>query len=175
MSPTAPDFVLIAHRIEIRHFNCFTSDILTPGGYVEEAEFRYDQGYGPDDCPPYMVIYDPVRRTCEEERKIIDEATDRTVPSSVFKGLPRLTGVGIHFRMTVKSQTLDARSKTPKQQKPFTCSSAWECVTPISRLPASSPSHLTVNRGTHCLFTTVLIFESWTPRLQHRDQQGTLL
>jgi hypothetical protein len=85
--PTAPECVLTAHCIEIRGFDCFTSDILTPGEYVEEAKFRYDEGCGPDDCPPYMVIYDTIRRTCEEQRKIIEEATDRTVLSSVFKGL----------------------------------------------------------------------------------------
>jgi hypothetical protein len=71
---------------------------------VEEAKFRYDEGYGPDHCPPYMVIYSTVRRTCEEQRKIVDEAVDCTVLSSVFKRLPRLTEVGIHFRMTVKGQ-----------------------------------------------------------------------
>jgi hypothetical protein len=51
-----------------------------------------------------MAIYDTVRRTCEEQRKIVDEAMDRTVLSSVFKRLPRLTEVGILFRMTVKGQ-----------------------------------------------------------------------
>jgi hypothetical protein len=50
-----------------------------------------------------MVMYDTVRRTCEEQRKIVDEAMDRTVLSSVFKRLPRLTEVGILFR-TVKGQ-----------------------------------------------------------------------
>ncbi|KIM94049.1 hypothetical protein OIDMADRAFT_60888 [Oidiodendron maius Zn] len=60
--------------------------------------------YGSDDCPPYMVTYDTVCRTCEEQRKIIEEATDRTVSSFALKGLPRLIEAGIHFRMTVKGQ-----------------------------------------------------------------------
>jgi hypothetical protein len=51
-----------------------------------------------------MVIHDTVRRTYEEQHKIVDEAMDRTVLSSVFKRLPRLTEFGIHFRMTVKGQ-----------------------------------------------------------------------
>jgi hypothetical protein len=32
-----------------------------------------------------MIMYDTVRRTCEEQRKIVDEAMDRTVLSSVFR------------------------------------------------------------------------------------------
>lgn len=86
MSPTAPEFVLTTRRIEIRDLNCFTSEILIPGGYVEEAKGRYDEGYGPDDCPPYMVIYDRARRTCEQQRKIVDGGMDRTVLSPVFMG-----------------------------------------------------------------------------------------
>ena len=52
----------------------------------------------------HPIRSDTVRRTCEEQRKIIDEAMDCTVLSSVFKGLPRPTEVGRHFRMTVKGQ-----------------------------------------------------------------------
>lgn len=60
------------NRIGIQDFNRFTTDILTPGCYVEEAKFWYDEGYGPDGCPPYMAIYETVHRTCEEQRIIID-------------------------------------------------------------------------------------------------------
>jgi hypothetical protein len=56
-----------------------------------------------------MVIYDTVRRTCEEQRKIVDEVMDRTVLSSVVKGLPRWAEVEMHFRMTVKGQKSLAR------------------------------------------------------------------
>lgn len=50
------------------------------------------------------IYYDTVRRTCEEQRKIIDESMDRTVLSSVFKRLHRLTEVGILFPLTAKGQ-----------------------------------------------------------------------
>ena len=52
----------------------------------------------------HPIWSDRVRRTREEQRKIIDEAMDRTMLSSIFEELPRLTEVGIHFRMMVTSQ-----------------------------------------------------------------------
>ena len=102
MFPTAPEFVLTAHHIEIRDFNCFMSDILTLGSYTEEA--KVGKIWGMNQAIAHPIWSGTVRRTREEQRKIIDEAMDRTLLSSVFEELPRPTEVGIHFRLTVKGQ-----------------------------------------------------------------------
>ncbi|KAL3418453.1 hypothetical protein PVAG01_10169 [Phlyctema vagabunda] len=82
---------------EILDFNRFKSDLLTLDNYVETAKDLYDTGGEADKCPSYMVIYDILRRICKEQRSIIDNSVDRSVLSSAFGALPRLTDVGLSF------------------------------------------------------------------------------
>ena len=62
----------------------------------------YDEGYGVD--PSYMIIYDTLHSTCEEQRSIADEGVDYTTLSSVLGALPCLTEVCLRFRWTVRGQ-----------------------------------------------------------------------
>jgi hypothetical protein len=45
-------------QLDVKSFEIFKSEMLTPESYVEEAKELYDCGRPADECSPYMVIYE---------------------------------------------------------------------------------------------------------------------
>jgi hypothetical protein len=93
-----PEFALtpLTFCIEIRDFDRFRSDILTPNSYVDLAKAVYDEDSDEDECPLYMAIYKTVRSMCREQRNVVDEGAD-LILSSIFSTLPLLTEVRLSF------------------------------------------------------------------------------
>ncbi|PGG99691.1 hypothetical protein AJ80_09305 [Polytolypa hystricis UAMH7299] len=89
-------------KTNILDFDCFKSNIFTPEDYMEEAKDLYDTGYPADKCAPYIVIYNALRRVCEEQRNIVDSSLDPTLLSSALAALPRLKELSLCFCETVE-------------------------------------------------------------------------
>lgn len=88
---------LLLPRAEILDFSYFKSHLLTPDSYVETTKEIYDADGEADEYPSYMVIYKTLHDICKEQRSIVDNGVDRSVLSSTFGALPRLTEVGMSF------------------------------------------------------------------------------
>ena len=69
---------------------------------MEKAKELYNFGFPADECPPYMVIYDTLRRICEEQRDIVDNQVDVTVLSATLRELPNLSEITLTFCQTVE-------------------------------------------------------------------------
>lgn len=95
---------LVRTIIEILDFEYYTSHLFTfqTYRYVEEAKELYDLKYHDGECPPYMVIYDRLRKICEEQRSIVDSDFDLTALSSALQNLPKIKELKLEFCQPVE-------------------------------------------------------------------------
>lgn len=94
---------------EIRNYEVFKTEILTPDNYVEICE-GYDDVNGREDWdemeylsgdhPSYTRVYKTIRRTCAEQQEIIEEGRDSTLLKLGFQLLSNLKEVVLVFRQT---------------------------------------------------------------------------
>lgn len=96
-------------KIEIRNYEVFEREILTPGEYVEICE-DYDAVDDREDrdqieClsgdhPLYTRVYKTIRRTCTEQQQIIEAGRDLALMSLAFKILSNLDELVLVFQQT---------------------------------------------------------------------------
>ncbi|KAJ6035547.1 hypothetical protein N7460_009722 [Penicillium canescens] len=94
---------------EIRNYDVFKIEILTPDDYVDVCE-GYDDVYGrenwdeleyiPGDHPSYTRVYKTIRRTCAEQQEIIEAGRDSTLMNLAFNLLFNLKELVLVFRDT---------------------------------------------------------------------------
>jgi hypothetical protein len=96
-------------KTEIRDYDFFKTEILTPGDYVEICE-GYDDVDGREDWdemeylsgdhPSYTRVYKTIRRTCAEQQEIIKAGRDSTLITLAFQLLSNVKELVLVFRQT---------------------------------------------------------------------------
>lgn len=94
---------------EIRDYDFFKTEILTPGDYVEICE-GYDDVHGREDWdemeylsgdhPSYTRVYKTIRRICAEQQEIIKAGRDSTLVKLAFQLLSNVKELVLVFRQT---------------------------------------------------------------------------
>ncbi|KAJ5249526.1 hypothetical protein N7524_011842 [Penicillium chrysogenum] len=94
---------------EIREYDVFKTEILTPDNYVDICE-GYDDVEGSEDWdemeylsgdhPSYTRVYKTIRRTCAEQQEIIEAGRDLTLMKLAFNLLFNLKELVLVFRDT---------------------------------------------------------------------------
>ncbi|CBF84454.1 uncharacterized protein ANIA_11158 [Aspergillus nidulans FGSC A4] len=91
---------------QIRNYEIFRTEILTPGQYVEACEYHDDvdsyedwdeMEYVSGDQPSYTRMYKTIRRTCARQQEIIEARRDSTLMKLAFQQLSNLKELVLVF------------------------------------------------------------------------------
>jgi hypothetical protein len=80
---------------EITEFRDFASSILTPAQYADESQLFLNHEQPPN--PPFMVLFDNLRRICREQHSIIQRGMDQATLVRGVQSFSHLREFKVHF------------------------------------------------------------------------------
>lgn len=86
-------------------FEFFKSSILTPEVYVGVAKSRFDLGFRPTQCAPYMTVFQIVQKRCRKQTRILESRIDQAALSKGLCVFPHLNELTVHFCATLERES----------------------------------------------------------------------